>query len=77
MRAPEAPIGWPSATAPPFTLTLSSSIPSMRIEFKVTDAKASLISHRSMSPGCRPAFSSALRAALAGVVARYAKSFAL
>ena len=49
MRAPEAPIGWPSATAPPLTLTLSSSIPSMRIELSVTDANASLISHRSMS----------------------------
>ncbi len=28
MRAPEAPIGWPSATAPPLTLTRSSSMPS-------------------------------------------------
>ena len=27
-RAPEAPIGCPSATAPPFTLTLSGSAPS-------------------------------------------------
>ena len=70
MRAPEAPIGWPSATAPPLTLTLSSSMPSMRIEFSVTEANASLISHTSMSPGCRPAFSSAFLAALAGVVAR-------
>ena len=59
MRAPEAPIGCPSATAPPLTLTRSSSMPSMRIEFSVTEANASLISHRSMSPGCRPAFSSA------------------
>ena len=25
MRAPLAPIGWPSAMAPPFTLTLSQS----------------------------------------------------
>jgi len=38
----------------------------------VTDAKASLISQRSMSPGCSPAFSSAFLAAAAGVVARYA-----
>ena len=51
MRAPEAPIGCPSATAPPLTLTRSSSMPSMRIELSVTDANASLISHRSMSPG--------------------------
>ena len=28
MRAPEAPIGWPSATAPPFTFTFSGSAPS-------------------------------------------------
>ena len=34
------------------------------------EAKASLISHRSMSPGCRPALSSAANAALAGVRAR-------
>jgi hypothetical protein len=58
------------APAPPLTFTRSSSMLSMRIEFSVTDAKASLISHRSMSPGCRPALSSALTAALAGVVAR-------
>ena len=70
MRAPEAPIGCPMATAPPLTLTVSSSMPSIRIEFSVTEANASLISHRSMSPGCRPAFSSASLAALAGVRAR-------
>ena len=34
MRAPEAPIGWPRATAPPLTLTLSSSMPSIRIELQ-------------------------------------------
>ena len=49
MRAPLAPIGWPSAIAPPLTLTLSSSTPSIRIEFSATDANASLISNRSMS----------------------------
>ena len=70
MRAPEAPMGWPSATAPPLTFTLSSSIPSIRIELSVTEAKASLISHRSMSSTDRPAFSSAFCAALAGVRAR-------
>ena len=70
MRAPEAPIGCPIATAPPFTFTRSSSIPSIRTEFSVTDANASLISQRSMSPGCSPAFSSALSAAFAGVRAR-------
>src|SRR5262245_51057735 len=33
MRPPEAPIGCPSATAPPFTFTIDSSTPSMRVEF--------------------------------------------
>src|SRR5205085_4964368 len=47
IRAPLAPIGWPSAMAPPFTLTLSSSTPSIRIELRATEAKASLISKRS------------------------------
>ena len=70
MRAPEAPIGCPSATAPPLTFTRSSSMPSIRVEFSATEANASLISHRSMSPGCRPALSSAFSAALAGVRAR-------
>src|SRR5918911_1163914 len=69
MRAPDAPIGWPIATAPPLTLTRSSSMPSIRIECRVTEANASLISHRSMSPGCSPARSSAFMAASAGVVA--------
>ena len=67
---PEAPIGWPSATAPPLTLTLSSSMPSIRIEFSATEAKASLISQRSMSSADRPTFASAASAALAGVRAR-------
>src|SRR5204862_7918207 len=70
MRAPDAPIGCPRATAPPLTLTFSSSMPSSRIELSVTDANASLISHRSMSDACSPAFCSALVAAEAGVVAR-------
>ena len=70
IRAPEAPIGCPRATAPPLTLTFSSSMPSRRIECRATEAKASLISQRSMSSAVRPAFSSAFCAALAGVVAR-------
>jgi hypothetical protein len=43
------------------------------MEFSVTEANASLISHRSMSSGERPIFSSASLAALAGVRARYGK----
>ena len=70
MRAPLAPIGWPSATAPPLTFTRASSTPSIRTLLSATDENASLISHRSMSLGCRPALSSALIAALAGVRAR-------
>ncbi len=70
MRAPEAPIGCPSAMAPPFTLTFDSSTPSMRIELSATDANASLLSKRSMSSTVRPAFSSAAFAAFAGVRAR-------
>ena len=70
MRAPLAPIGWPSAIAPPFTFTFDSSTPSMRIELSATEANASLISNRSMSSTDRPAFSSAFFVAFAGVRAR-------
>ena len=44
MRAPEAPSGCPSATAPPLTLTRSVSTPRSREDCTATDAKASLIS---------------------------------
>ena len=47
MRAPLAPIGWPSAMAPPLTLTLSQSNPSSRPSARVWAANASLISMRS------------------------------
>src|SRR3954451_23498447 len=70
MRAPDAPIGCPSATAPPLTFTRSASMLSMRTLLSATEAKASLISHRSMSDGCSPALSSAFSAALAGVRGR-------
>ena len=60
IRAPEAPIGWPSAQAPPWTLTLSCGRPSSRMAIIATTAKASLISHRSTSPAAsRPCSSSA------------------
>jgi hypothetical protein len=45
-------------------------MPSIRIELIATEAKASLISQRSTSPGVLPIFSSAAIAALAGVRAR-------
>src|SRR5207237_9536586 len=70
IRAPEAPIGCPSATAPPLTLTRPESILSILIEFRVTEAKASLISQRSMSSAFSPTLASAFSAALAGVLAR-------
>ena len=47
IRAPLAPIGWPSAIAPPLTLTLSQSKPSSRPSASVCAANASLISIRS------------------------------
>src|SRR6266581_1533095 len=46
MRAPDAPIGWPSAQAPPWTLTFSCGSPCSFIAAMVTTAKASLISDR-------------------------------
>ena len=61
MRAPEAPIGWPMAMAPPLTLTLAGSRPSSRTTLSDWAAKASLDSIRSRSATFQPAFSSALR----------------
>ena len=55
---PEAPSGWPSAIAPPFTLTLSMSGLSSFSQASTTEAKASLISTRSMSSMVIPARSS-------------------
>ena len=49
MRAPDAPIGWPSAQAPPLTLTMSCESLSSSISAIGTTAKASLTSHRSTS----------------------------
>src|SRR6476660_4200930 len=44
MRAPEAPIGWPRAQAPPCTFTFSCGRPCSCIAAMVTTANASLIS---------------------------------
>src|SRR5919198_177932 len=54
-RAPPIPSGWPSAIAPPFTFTFSSSSPSSRMTTRLCEAKASLSSTRSRSPGSTPA----------------------
>ena len=64
MRAPEAPIGWPSAQAPPLTLTFSWRRPRSRIAAIATTAKASLISKRSTDSLLQPVLSNrTLRAA--------------
>ena len=54
IRAPEAPIGWPIAQAPPFTLTRSLGRCAWRMAASATTAKASLTSHRSTSPTFQP-----------------------
>ena len=59
MRAPEAPMGWPMAMAPPLTLTLAGSRPSYLTTHRLWAAKASLDSTRSRSATLQPAFSSA------------------
>src|SRR5690606_4420365 len=50
MRVPLAPMGWPSAVAPPCTLILSRGMPRSCMANIATQAKASLISNRSTSP---------------------------
>src|SRR3989304_963866 len=59
-RAPLMPRGWPSATAPPFTLTLSGSRPSSRMTTIDWLANASLSSIRSMSSTSRSALRTAI-----------------
>ncbi len=54
--APDAPIGWPMAMAPPLTLTLSGSQPKSLLTAQAWAAKASLASTRSRSSTDQPAF---------------------
>ena len=54
-----APIGWPSAIAPPFGLTVAMSGWSSFSQASTTEAKASLISTAAMSEIFMPAFCSA------------------
>lgn len=49
------PIGWPMDTAPPWTLHLSISKPSVFWAAMGTQLKASFTSHKSMSLTLRPA----------------------
>ena len=66
--APVAPSGWPSAIAPPLTLTVARSAPVSRCHASTTDANASLISTRSISSSFMPALSSAYAVAGIGAV---------
>ncbi len=68
MRAPLAPIGWPSATAPPCTLTISCASLNSFIAAIVTAANASLTSQRSTSLTAQPAFFSTFSIAPTGAV---------
>ena len=70
MRVPDMPTGWPSAIAPPLTLTLSSDSPSSRADSMPTAANASLNSTRSRSETAMPSFSQAFTVALAGCIWR-------
>src|SRR5476651_15889 len=68
MRAPEAPIGWPMAMAPPLTLTLDVSQPRSLLTAQACAANASFASIRSRSSFFQPAFLSAARDAGIGPV---------
>src|SRR5699024_9731704 len=73
-RMPVAPAGWPSAIAPPLTLSLSWSTPSSIANDSGTEAKASLTSNRSMSATVMPAWASTLRPAAIGPSSRVSVS---
>jgi hypothetical protein len=68
MRAPDAPIGCPSAQAPPLTLTMSCDSFNSAISAIGTTAKASLTSQRSTSPTFQPALASSFWVAPTGAV---------
>src|SRR5690606_18786153 len=71
MRAPEAPSGWPSETAPPLTFTRSAERSSSLLLAMATTENASLISKKSTSSMVMPARSSARGIALAGDVVNH------
>ena len=56
MKAPEQPIGWPSAMAPPLGLVLAMSRPRPRATAIACAAKASLDSMTSIWSSVRPPF---------------------
>jgi hypothetical protein len=55
IRAPDAAMGCPIPTAPPFTLTMSWGKPSLREQATAMVANASLISTRATSDSLSPA----------------------
>src|SRR6185436_15405638 len=63
MRTPVAPMGWPSAMAPPLTLIFSGSKRSSRSQARTWAANASLTSTRSKSSSRSRVFSSRRRTA--------------
>ena len=65
---PDAPIGWPSAIAPPLTFTRASSSPSSLPHASIWAANASFSSNRSMSLSRSSAFSSTCRTASTGAM---------
>src|SRR5690606_14930146 len=69
-RAPDIPIGWPSAMAPPLGLTRSGSRPSSLVDARPTAANASLISTTSRSVGSMPSFLQAAAIARDGWLCR-------
>src|SRR5438132_11151642 len=68
MRAPEAPIGCPSAQAPPCTFTLSCGRPCSFIAARVTTANASFTSYRSTLFALQPVRSKSFAIAPTGAV---------
>src|SRR5688572_3980169 len=76
MRAPDAPIGCPSAQAPPCTFTLSCGKPCSFIAARVTTAKASLISYRSTWLALQPVRSRSFLIAPTGAVVNHSGSCA-
>jgi hypothetical protein len=75
MRAPDAPIGWPSAQAPPLTFSLSGDA-QLLLGDHGHHGEGLVDSHRSTSATSQPAFFSALRMAGTGAVVNRPGSWA-
>ena len=75
MRLPDAPMGWPSAQAPPFTFTRSGDRPISCMKAIGTTAKASFTSHRSTSSIPHPSRAISFCAAGTGAVVNHCGSW--